>query len=336
MVEIGTLTFAAPFRGPELAAESEALGFDYQVFGVNECQTTDVFTELRMAVEATREIRLGCCVANFVTRHPCVVASGIAAIQVASGGRAICAMGKGDSAVGRIGLRPQRHADFVRDLAMLQAYLSGESVVVNGAESRIGWLEKVDYTKVPVEVAATGPKTLAAAGAHADRVSIAVGADPARIDQALQIVRSAAEQAGRDPGDVTIGAHLPICVADTRREAIDRLRPDVVGWAHMASFDRSQIEHHEPILRKVTSVVHDLYDYDHHGVEESQTSPVRHLADDAFVDYYGVAGPPDYVVERVAPLLEKGLAFVTVVGLGDQKVRVAKEVAPALRSLSAG
>ena len=273
MVEIGTLTFAAPFRGPALAAESEALGFDYQVFGVNECQTTDVFTELRMAVEATSTIGLGCCVANFVTRHPCVVASGIAAIQVASGGRAICAVGKGDSAVGRVGQRPQRHADFVRDLAMLRAYLSGETILVEGVESRIGWLGEVEYTKVPLEVAATGPKTLAAAGAHADRVSLAVGADPDRIDEAIGIVRDAATRAGRDPSEVVIGAHLPISVADTREEAIEWLRPHVVGWAHMASFDRSAIASQDPRLRKVTSVVHDLYDYDHHGVRGVEDLP---------------------------------------------------------------
>ena len=333
MIEFGTLTFAAPFQGATLAAESEALGFDYQLFGVNECQTTDVFTELRMAAEATSRIRLGCGVANFVTRHPCVVASAIAAIQVASGGRAICAVGKGDSALGRIGLRPQRHADFSRDLGILRAYLLQQPATVNGIESRIGWLENAGYTNVPIEVAATGPKTLAVAGALADRVSLAVGAAPSRIDWALEIIRSSAAAAGRDPSEVTIGAHLPIWISDSRREAIDELRPHVVGWAHMASFDPRHVATHDPILHKVTSTVHDVYDYDHHGVEESRNSPMSHLADDEFVDYYGIAGPVDYVVERVGALLEKGLEFVNVVGLGEQKVRFAKEVAPALRTL---
>jgi 5,10-methylenetetrahydromethanopterin reductase len=333
MIEIGTLTFAAPFQGPALAAESEALGFDYQLFGVNECQTTDVFGELRMAVEATSRIHLGCGVANFVTRHPCVVASAIAAIQVASGGRALCAVGKGDSAVGRIGLRPQRHADFTRDLQILQAYLSGETATVNGIESRVGWLDSSDYEKVPVEVAGTGPKTLAVAGAHADRVALAVGAAAERIDWALDIVRHAAVEAGRDPSQPRIGAHIPIWVADSRQQAIDELRPHVVGWAHMASFDARHVATHDPILRKVTSVVHEGYDYDHHGVEESRTSPVRHLADDDFVDYYGIAGPAHYVVERLATLIEKGLSFVTVVGLGEQKQRLAHEVVPALRAI---
>ena len=173
---------------------------------------------------------------------------------------------------------------------------------------------------------------MAVAAAYADRISLAVGADPGRIDWALDIVRSAAKAAGRDLAELTIGAHLPVCVADTRREAIDQLRPDVVGWAHMASFDPTHVATHDPILRKVTSAVHAQYDYAHHGVEESQTSPVRHLADDEFVDYYGIAGPPDHVADRIGRLLEKGLEFVTIVGLGEQRVRIAREVAPTLRA----
>jgi len=286
-----------------------------------------------MAVEATSRIRLGCSVVNFVTRHPCVVASAIAAIQVASRGRALCAVGKGDSALGRIGLRPQRHADFTRDLQILQAYLSAEATTVNEVESRIGWLDEREYAKVPVEVAGTGPKTLSAAGAHADRVSLAVGAAPERIDWALDIVRAAAAEAGRDPSQPTIGAHIPVCVSDSRQEAIDELRPHVIGWAHMASFDAQQVATHDPMLHKVTSVVHEQYDYAHHGVEESRTSPARHLADDDFVDYYGIAEPASYVVDRLAGLIEKGLSFVTVVGLGEQKQRLAQDVAPALRAL---
>jgi 5,10-methylenetetrahydromethanopterin reductase len=332
MFEIGTTTFAKPLQGAAWAVESEGLGLDFQFFGVNDCQTTDVFTELRMAAEATSSIRIGTCVVNFVTRHPCVVASAIGAIQVASGGRAICGVGKGDSAVGRIGLRPQRNAEFARDLEILQAYLAGEITEVNGSPSQIGWFSNPAYSKVPVEVAGTGPKTLALAGTHADRVSLAVGADPGRIDWALDIVRSAASAAGRDPGEIGIGAHIPLRVHESRETARDMLRPDVVGWAHMASFDRAQIETHEPILKAVTSRVAEVYSYDHHGYEESKTNPARHLADDAFVDYYGVAGPPEYVQERLCALIDKGLSFFTIVAEGDQKLRLAKEIAPALRT----
>ena len=334
--EVGSLTFAAPLAGAAMAAEAEAMGYDFQFFGVNDCQTTDVFTELRMAAEATEQIGLGTCVANFVTRHPVVVASGIAAVQVASGGRAICGVGKGDSAVGRVGRSPQRHEDFVHDLRALCAYLSGGSIELHGVESRLAWLGETDYRPVPVEVAATGPRSLAAAGAHADRVSLAVGADEGRIRWALEIVRSAAKEAGRPADAVRIGAHIPLHVDDDRARAIEALRPSTVGWAHMASFSPAHVASHEPILKKVTSVVHALYDYEHHGYQESNTSPVRHLADDEFVDYYGIAGPADYALERLGKLAGLGLEFFTFVAEGEQKRRIAADIIPALHAARSG
>jgi alkanesulfonate monooxygenase SsuD/methylene tetrahydromethanopterin reductase-like flavin-dependent oxidoreductase (luciferase family) len=79
-----------------------------------------------LRADGATTIRLGCCVANFVTRRPCVVASAIAAIQVASGGCALCAVGKGDSALGRIGLGSQRHADLAREIApALRSFSAG-------------------------------------------------------------------------------------------------------------------------------------------------------------------------------------------------------------------
>ena len=119
-------------------------------------------------------------------------------MQVASGGRAVCGVGKGDSSGGRVGRSPQRHDDFVHDLRALCAYLSGGSIELHGVESRLAWLEKTDYRPVPVEVAATGPRSLAAAAAHADRISLAVGADAGRIRWAL-------ESASLDPLGVQIG-----------------------------------------------------------------------------------------------------------------------------------
>jgi 5,10-methylenetetrahydromethanopterin reductase len=331
-VEIGSQTFAPPLGGVALATEAEDLGYDFQFFGVNECQTTDVFTELRMAVEATTTLRLGCSVANFVTRHPSVVASAIAAIQLASGGRAICGVGKGDSAVGLVGRSPQRHDDFAADLAALATYLSGGSVRLGDADSQLRWLAGTSYTKVPLEVAGTGPKSLALAGAVADRVSLAVGADPARIRWATDIVYSAADAAGRKRSDIQIGAHVPVAIDASRDRARDELRPSVIGWAHMASFSSAARQAQEPILRRVTDEVHDKYDYRFHSLQESKNSPLRSVADDEFVDYYGIAGPPSYVCDRLLQLMDIGLRHFIFVMEGEQKARLANEVAPILRS----
>src|SRR5690606_11507887 len=126
-VEFATTGFYPPLSGGAAAQESEEQGFDIHSFGCNECLTPDVFTELRMAAEATTDIKLMVGVFNMITRHPSVIASGMAAIQLASDGRAICGVGKGDSSMGMIGRKPQRHDEYVRDASLVRAYLRGES-----------------------------------------------------------------------------------------------------------------------------------------------------------------------------------------------------------------
>ena len=45
--------------------------------------------------------------------------------------------------------------------------------------------------KVPVEVAATGPKVIGIAVVHADRVMFAIGADPERIAWGMEVAIAA-------------------------------------------------------------------------------------------------------------------------------------------------
>ena len=145
-VEFGTTGFCPAFQGAEVARESEALGFDVQLFGENHNMAADLFGEMRAAADATSRIRLHCGPVNFVTRDPGVVASAIAPIQIASGGRAICGIARGDSAVALAGRLPQRHADLSRDLDILRAYLKRETVTfgrVRSLDERLAAIQAV-------------------------------------------------------------------------------------------------------------------------------------------------------------------------------------------------
>ena len=48
-VEFGTTGFCPAFQGAALAARSEALGFDVQLFGENHAMAPDIFSEMRAA-----------------------------------------------------------------------------------------------------------------------------------------------------------------------------------------------------------------------------------------------------------------------------------------------
>ena len=100
---------------------------------------------------------------------------------------------------------------------MLRAYLQGETISIGDAESRLEWLERFDYTPVPLEIVATGPRMLRAAAALADRITINVGAAPERISWALEQVDLGLEEAGRTRADVTIGTFVMAAVGNDRQ-----------------------------------------------------------------------------------------------------------------------
>jgi 5,10-methylenetetrahydromethanopterin reductase len=331
MIEFGHVSFCLPFQGAALAREDEELGFDIRYFGENSCFASDPFAELRAAAAATTRIKLATGATNMVTRHPSVVATSIAAVQIASGGRAICGVGKGDSAVGVLGLEPQRHALFVENARLLRAYLRGESVQLDDFESRLQWLDGFEYQPVPLELMASGPRAIRAAATLADRVTLAVGTAPERIAWALERVDEGLEEAGRTRADIRIGAYVPIALDNDERRALDWLRIRVKSAAHMASLAGANLAEQPERLRAVTKRLRDGYDYRHHNNEAG--NPLAELVDDDFARWFGIGGPAGYVVERLGLLVEAGLSYFFFGAIPlEERERLAEQVLPAVRA----
>jgi len=264
-IEFGTTGFYPPFQGASIAKASEEMGFDVQMFSENHARVPDAFGEMRDAARATQRIKLLCGPMNFVTRDPGVMASGIVPVQVVSEGRAVCGVASGDSAVAAAGRRPQRVSALARDLASLRSYLHGEQVErADGSHSRLEWAVGLAYPPVPIEMVCSGPKAIAVAAGLADRIGLSVGANPDRIAWALRIIDAALADAGRDRGAVRVGAFVPIAVTADRASGRSQIRTRVAGWAHMSSFRGNDLSQQPEIMRRVTSVLRDTYDYRYH------------------------------------------------------------------------
>ena len=157
----------------ETARRAEAWGFDGLLLADSQNLTADIWVELCLAAAATSRLRIGPGVTNPITRHVAVTASAAATLQHESGGRVSLGIGQGDSALSQIGLRPLRVWEFEQALSALQALLRGEEVTLPGdRSSRIRWIDADAAAKVPLHVAATGPKTIAAAARHAEGVDL--------------------------------------------------------------------------------------------------------------------------------------------------------------------
>src|SRR5690349_3037400 len=125
--EIWTLGLSLPKIAARQAASAERAGFDGFAVVDSQNLAADCYVALALASQATERIRLGTGVTNSMTRHPAVTASAIAAIQAASGGRAVLGIGRGDSALAHLGAAPTPVAAFERYLSDLQAYLRGDA-----------------------------------------------------------------------------------------------------------------------------------------------------------------------------------------------------------------
>ena len=142
------------------AATVEQDGWDGLLLTDSQNLSMDVFASLGIAAAATPTLRLGTAVTNLTTRHPAVVASTFATLHHLSSGRAHIGVGRGDTALELIGVRPPSASAFELQVAALQQYLTGRDVDVEGFESRITWLPLPGESKVPVDVFGSGPRVL--------------------------------------------------------------------------------------------------------------------------------------------------------------------------------
>jgi 5,10-methylenetetrahydromethanopterin reductase len=321
MIDVGVLLFPQPRRTAALAKMIEDLGFASLAFVDSQNLAPEVWSHLMVAAGATTRIRLTPGVSNSVTRDPAVSACAALTLHAESEGRAVLAIGRGDSSVQRIGRSLDPVVSFERHLAMLQAYLRGDAVDRSGFASRLEWLSLVKLPKVPLEVAATGPKVIEVAARHADRICFAVGADVEHLGQCLERARSGARAAGRDPASLKYGAFVNCVINDDVGVARDALRGAVASFARFSAMPGSRLETLPPALRRTAEYMREHYDMRNHTrVTAAHTVGV----DDAFVDWFALAGPVERVLPRFVELARLGLDFVHVI---PASTGVAREVA---------
>jgi 5,10-methylenetetrahydromethanopterin reductase len=294
-------------------ADAESLGAEI-AFVSEDIGCRDAFALLTMAAARTERIRLCTGVVNPFTRSPMSLAMGAATVHEASGGRA--GLGLGTSSPDLIGT--QLGLPHVRPVRVMQeatetvrALLTGRTVEYDGEIFHVhgtalqGFAER---SSIPVYFAAMGPQVLRLAGRIADGVLLNVGASTEYVRWAVDQIRSSAEEAGRDPTEVTIAAWHTAYI-DTDRQAA--LRKAKRWLATMLSIPRQG----ELLLEKSR-------------ISTDILVPIR-----AHVSGYPHAGSPDeaaaHVPDEVAERLTL-LGSVEVVGARLQAYRDAGVDLPVL------
>ncbi len=286
---------------------AESCGFSMITAGDSQSLWADPFVTLTVAAHHTEHALLSTTVTNPVTRHPAVAASTAMALQQASGGRFRYGIASGDSALLNIGERPAS-LDRLRDYTVAVRSLS--------THGEAEWEGRTLHTRwgpapVPVWIAAEGPRTQYLAGQIADGVILSNSLPAEVCEIVLGNIADGARSVGRDPDEIEVWWFANLLFAESEEAGLARIKYLIAGTAnHVYRFHMEGKGLPEDIKPRLTAMMAE-YDSRHHAFERGGN------VNAGLADKYGlteflasrgtIAGPPDYCIERLTELAERGV-----------------------------
>ncbi len=339
---------------PELARKVEAEGWDGQMFMDSQNLSADPYVQMGVWASATSRLKFSTGVTNPFTRNIAVTAGAAATVQAVSGGRAVLGIGRGDSALAYLGHAPVGLKQFETALKHLQVLLSGGAIpfaefgssgdAPSLHELSLGdkhtavalrWLPR-DLPKVPLDVAATGPKVIEMAARIAERVTFSVGADSERMQWALATARAAQAAAGTQ---VSYGAQLVVVCHPDETKAMEVAMHMAPPLARFQVIQGKTVGPTDQAADENLEAIRSGYDMTKHGVHNAKDRIVGGGLSEEFVRNFAVVGSPDHCTQRLLALKAMGLERFVVVGpgfypesWGEAAALFAREVIPAVRA----
>ncbi|MEV6794310.1 TIGR03842 family LLM class F420-dependent oxidoreductase [Streptomyces sp. NPDC051320] len=269
-------------------------------------------------LEHTTRLTVGPMVTNPGTRTWEVTASTFATLNEMYGNRTVCGIGRGDSAMRVAGRKPNTLARLGEAIGVIRDLAEGREAEVDGRSLRLPWVKD---SRLPVWMAAYGPKALALAGQQADGFILQL-ADPFLTEWMVRAVRTAASDAGRDPDSVTICVAAPAYVGDDLAHAREQCRwfGGMVG-NHVADLVSRYGEHSGLVPEALTAYIkqREGYDYSHHGRTDN---PDTAFVPDEIVDRFCLLGPVEAHIEKLRALRALGVDQFAVYAMHDARESV--------------
>jgi 5,10-methylenetetrahydromethanopterin reductase len=142
-----------------------------------------------------------------------------------------------------------------------------------------------------------------------------VGASVDRLRDCIKLARDARAAAGRDPGSLPIGCHIPAAVATggvSLAEARDIIRGAVLRHTRFSAFDGHVLagvseQDREAVLRSFEIT----RDHSRNMPKKADFSVASVLPDD-FVDRFAIVGDPEQCAERFREIMSLGVDRILV------------------------
>ncbi|MDT7620209.1 MAG: 5,10-methylenetetrahydromethanopterin reductase [Pseudonocardiales bacterium] len=295
-----------------LAALAEGHGFDVlSVFGDFMFQPP-IVPLLEMAA-VTERVRLGAACWNPFSVHPYEIAGQLAALDLASAGRAYLGLAQG-AWLDAVGIRRPRPVRALGEaIALIGALLAGDERELAGEQFPMAAGTRlrcpVHRPRVPVLIGAWGPRMAALAGRVADELKIGGTANPEMVGVLRSRIAVGAAEVGRRSDDVGIVVGAVTVVDEDEKLARARARTEVALYL-------GEVAHLDPTV----TVPPDLLTEVRRRVAEGDQPGAGDLIPDDVLDLFAFSGTPEQVAAQARRLIDAGVhrvEFGTPHGLTD-------------------
>ena len=285
----------------QLAKVTEELGYSHIWVGDSHLIWREAYVNMAAMALNTIRVKLGTGVTNPLTRHPSVVASAYATLEEYAPGRTIVGIGLGDSSVETMGMKPAKLSYFEKTMAQMRQLLDGQEVQLE--TGKIHLLHPCK-NKVPIYVAASGPKMLELSGRIADGIIVLVGVADEYIAHAKEKIAAGAKAAGRKVEDLNLVLWVPCAVSDTA-PAKDAVK------AHVARVVAHPLPYVlDPTEQKVLEEIRKTYDYYHHMDQQANHAEV---IPDWLVDKFAIAGTVAECRPQIERIKKSGIQQIAII-----------------------
>jgi 5,10-methylenetetrahydromethanopterin reductase len=280
---------------------SEESGYSHIWVGDSHLIWREAYVNMTAMMLNTTKVKFGTGVTNPLTRHPSVLASAYATLEEYAPGRMIVGIGLGDSSVETMGLKPSTLANFEKSLEQMRELFAGKEAQL--PSGKIHLLHPCKR-KVPIYIAASGPKMLELSGRIADGIVILVGVADDYIAHAREKIAAGAQAAGRKLADISLVLWVPCAVSETA-PAKDAVK------AHVARVVAHPLPYIlDPNEQKVLEEIRKTYDYYHHMDQQANHAEV---IPDWLVDKFAIAGTVDQCRAQIERIKKSGIQQIAII-----------------------
>ena len=250
----------------------------------------------------THRITVGPFVTNPATRDWTVTASVFATLNELYGNRTICGIGRGDSAVRVTNGKPTTLAELRESIHVIRELGNSRAVEYNGSTLQFPWSHG---SELDVWVAAYGPLALKLTGEVGDGFILQL-ADLDIAKWMIETVRTAADNAGRDPMSIKFCVAAPMYIGTDW----DHMRNQVRWFGGMVGNHVADIVAKHGDSSDVPKALTDYiagrqgYDYNTHG--KAGNDHVDFVPDE-IVDRFCVLGDGKDHIEKLEALRDLGV-----------------------------